>query len=90
MCFLDRQAVLQVLADHILDSDKILLKKRVLQVEHRVDGVTVKCDDASSYYGDIVVGADGAYSIVRREMWRTANAVAPGDISEKEQNNIIT
>lgn len=90
MCFLDRQAVLRVLADHILDKSKLLLKKRVVNVIHEYDGVTVICGDQSSYRGDIIIGADGVHSKVRSEMWRTADATTPGDIPDEEKNSMIS
>lgn len=89
MCFLDRQAVLRVLASKLVNLDKVFLMKRVIEVEHRDDGVTVLCDDATSYDGDIVVGADGTYSKIRREMWRKANSMAPGEIPLNEQKSML-
>ncbi|KAK5132877.1 hypothetical protein LTR08_008397 [Meristemomyces frigidus] len=88
MCFLDREAVLQVLADHIRDKDRILLTKRVRSIQHRADGVVVACEDGTSYHGDVVVGSDGVYSRVRQEMWRTANETSPGEISQREQESM--
>lgn len=32
--------------------------------------VHVQAEDGSSYTGEIVVGADGVHSAVRKEMWR--------------------
>lgn len=89
MCFLDRQVVLRVLADHVLEPDRILLNKRVQQVLHQFGGVTVTCQDGTFYEGDIVVGADGAYSWVRFEMWRTANEQSSGCIPKQEQESMV-
>ena len=88
MCFLDRQAVLRVLANHIFEPRRILLNKRVQQVLHRPEGVTVACDDGTLYEGDVVVGADGAYSRVRSEMWRIASEQSPNSIPKQEQENM--
>ncbi|ETS86467.1 hypothetical protein PFICI_00295 [Pestalotiopsis fici W106-1] len=88
MCFLDRQNVLQALADRIENSKNILLDKRVKNIFHSTDSVRVDCDDGTSYHGDIVVGADGTHSVVRKAMWRTASLEAPGEIPETEQGSM--
>ncbi|KAF9308438.1 hypothetical protein BG003_011107, partial [Podila horticola] len=49
---------------------RILLGKRVLSLTQNQDSVMVQCSDNSSYHGDILVGADGAYSAVRQNLYR--------------------
>jgi 2-polyprenyl-6-methoxyphenol hydroxylase-like FAD-dependent oxidoreductase len=89
MCFLDRQSVLQILAEHIADRSKVLLDKRLVKAEHGPKGVTVACLDGTSYEGDILVGADGIFSTVRQEMWRAADAESPGAISDIEKGTML-
>ncbi|KAF8983517.1 hypothetical protein BGZ52_000839 [Haplosporangium bisporale] len=48
----------------------ILLQKKVLSFEQSDEGVTINCSDSSSYTGDILVGADGAYSAVRQNLFK--------------------
>ncbi|GJJ74501.1 hypothetical protein EMPS_06859 [Entomortierella parvispora] len=50
--------------------DKILLGKKILRVEEEDDKVFIHCSDNSSYEGDILVGADGAYSAVRQSIFK--------------------
>jgi len=75
--FLDRSHVLRVLAKNVQDQSKILINKKVAHVEHSSSRVVVQCSDGTSYSGEIVVGADGISSKIRREMWRAAE----GEIS---------
>jgi 2-polyprenyl-6-methoxyphenol hydroxylase-like FAD-dependent oxidoreductase len=89
MCFLDRQTVLRILAKHVWDSKKLLLSKRIVEANEDSEGVTIYCEDGTTYSGDILVGSDGAHSIVRREMWRAADLRSPGEISEEEKNSMI-
>ncbi|KAG0369308.1 hypothetical protein BC939DRAFT_476897 [Gamsiella multidivaricata] len=49
---------------------KIFRGKKVVSIEETVDHVVVKCSDDSQYQGDIVVGADGAYSGVRQSLFK--------------------
>lgn len=49
---------------------KILFGKKVLSTMHNSDGVMIRCSDNSSYQGDILVGADGAYSAVRQTLYK--------------------
>ncbi|GJJ74504.1 hypothetical protein EMPS_06862 [Entomortierella parvispora] len=50
--------------------DKILLSKKVLRVEEEDDKVFIHCSDNTSYEGDVLVGADGAYSAVRQNIMK--------------------
>jgi 2-polyprenyl-6-methoxyphenol hydroxylase-like FAD-dependent oxidoreductase len=72
MIFIDRQMLMQVLARNVKRKNQILVGKRVTEVIPSADGVTVKTKDGDSYTGDILVGADGIHSVVRKEMWRLA------------------
>ncbi|GJJ74382.1 hypothetical protein EMPS_06740 [Entomortierella parvispora] len=53
--------------------DRILLSKKILKVEEEDDKVFIHCSDNSSYEGDVLVGADGAYSAVRQSIFKDMN-----------------
>ncbi|KAG0310431.1 hypothetical protein BGZ97_012561 [Linnemannia gamsii] len=62
-----------------LPAHKIHLDKKIVNVtqdlqEDGVDGITIHCADETTYRGDILVGADGAYSAVRRSIYKQAAA----------------
>ncbi|KAF9370495.1 hypothetical protein CPC16_003667, partial [Podila verticillata] len=50
--------------------EAVLLGKRVLSFSQDDSGVVVRCSDNSYYTGDILVGADGAYSAVRQQLYK--------------------
>jgi len=61
-----------VLYDMILDKipkGKVHLSKRVLSIHNGENEVRVECADGSTFTGDIIVGADGAYSSVRQGLF---------------------
>ncbi|KAF9429190.1 hypothetical protein BGZ76_001687 [Entomortierella beljakovae] len=49
--------------------EKISFNKKVVDIEEKDDKVTIKCSDGTSYSGDILIGADGAHSKVRKSMY---------------------
>ncbi|KAF9106461.1 hypothetical protein BGX27_009166 [Mortierella sp. AM989] len=67
---LDRPAFYNVLLKN-LPKQKILYNKRVLSVTQDEGGATAKCSDGSAYLSDIIVGADGAYSAVRQNIYKS-------------------
>lgn len=75
--FSDRQDILQVLYDNLKDKSKILVGKKLSLVRQQRNGITVVCEDGSSYTGDILAGADGVNSKARSEMWRLADEQDP-------------
>ncbi|KOC07347.1 FAD binding domain protein [Aspergillus flavus AF70] len=79
VCFLDRQRALRALIASITRKDKMLPNKAVLQINQTDSGVSVNCEDGSSYQGDVVVGCDGVNSkaSTRSEMCRLANEEDP-------------
>ncbi|KAF9996606.1 hypothetical protein BGZ65_007813 [Modicella reniformis] len=51
--------------------EKIHFGKKVLSIKHPTEGgVSINCSDNTAYSGDILVGADGAYSGVRQSLYR--------------------
>ncbi|KAL4755992.1 FAD-dependent oxidoreductase [Aspergillus foveolatus] len=89
IAFLDRQKLLEILYTKLSDRSRIQLRSRVVSVLASDDGVTVTTDDAQTYTGQLVVGADGVHSRVRSEMWKAAQKLGQG-IMIKEQQGIAT
>ncbi|KAF9906429.1 hypothetical protein EC991_000676 [Linnemannia zychae] len=58
-----------------IPSHKILYNKRVLTTKHEDDEVVIHCHDNTTYGGSILVGADGAYSSVRQNMYKDMSAL---------------
>ncbi|KAF9206814.1 hypothetical protein BGZ49_001756 [Haplosporangium sp. Z 27] len=49
--------------------NRILFSKRVLSVGQSDNGVLIRCTDGCTHEGDILIGADGAYSAVRQSLY---------------------
>ncbi len=63
-------------------NDIVLFNKRFSRYETTNDGrITVHCEDGSSYTADLVVGADGANSSVRKQFLPHAQRVSTGVFS---------
>ncbi|KAF9921575.1 hypothetical protein FBU30_008367 [Linnemannia zychae] len=52
-----------------IPSKKILFGRRVLNILEKGDKVMVQTTDGRMFEGDILVGADGAYSVVRQRLY---------------------
>ncbi|KAG6357457.1 hypothetical protein INS49_013334 [Diaporthe citri] len=87
--FVDRQMILAALWRNLKHQDNVLVSKKVTKVELESSRVKVVTGDGSSYYGDILVGADGVHSNVRNEMWRIADALEPGYIPASEHKECL-
>ncbi|KAF5005580.1 hypothetical protein FDECE_7987 [Fusarium decemcellulare] len=85
MIFLDRQSLLQVLYDNINDKSKVMTNKRVMKVELNANTVTAVASDASTFEGDILIGADGVHSSIRGEMRRLARDRQPNWFETNEE-----
>ncbi|THY17079.1 FAD/NAD(P)-binding domain-containing protein [Aureobasidium pullulans] len=85
--FSDRQDILQVLYDNLKDKSRILVGKKLSLVRQQRNGITVVCEDGSSYTGDILAGADGVNSKARSEMWRLADEQDP-ELVKADKNSL--
>ncbi|KAG9064168.1 hypothetical protein KI688_003356 [Linnemannia hyalina] len=64
---------------------KIHFSKRVLSIVENDEKVTIQTADNGLYEGDIVVGADGAYSAVRQRMYETLKQEGKLPKSDQEE-----
>lgn len=71
---MDRPSLYRLLLSRI-SPNNIITGKRVSDIEQNQDGVLVRCSDNSVFTGDILVGADGAYSCVRRCLYRDLRTI---------------
>ncbi|KAF9547130.1 hypothetical protein EC957_008810 [Mortierella hygrophila] len=53
----------------LIPAEKIHFSKRVLTISEKEERVKIQTADNCTYEGDILVGADGAYSAVRQRMY---------------------
>lgn len=61
---------------------RIYFGKKVLSMENGGNGVLIRCSDGYEADGDILVGADGAYSAVRQSLYeklKKVNRLPPSD-----------
>lgn len=56
-----------------IDHDSIRINKKVIKIEQHKYFAKVFCEDSSEYVSEFVIGADGAWSITRNEMYRHIN-----------------
>ncbi|KAF9082715.1 hypothetical protein BGX23_012188 [Mortierella sp. AD031] len=68
-----------------IPSQKIHTNKRVLNVSEEEEKVTVQTADGCVYTGDILVGADGAYSAVRQRLYERLKADGTLPKSDQEE-----
>ena len=83
--FLPRYHCLNVLHGQIRNKSAIHMQKELISVSILGEKVRVRTKDGSVYTGNILIGADGVRSHVRREVWRIADSERPGYISNRDK-----
>ncbi|ETS74575.1 hypothetical protein PFICI_13059 [Pestalotiopsis fici W106-1] len=86
--FMERYELLRVLYRHVAEKDRILVNKKVVRIDSDDDKATIHTRDGSVFEAQIVVGADGVHSAVRKEMWRNADESDPAAIPKCDRENI--
>lgn len=69
-CLLHRADVHEVLhgAVQVLGADAVSLNTRVAAIDEHAQGATVRCVDGRQFDGDLVIGADGIHSVLRKRV----------------------
>ncbi|KAL3471460.1 hypothetical protein BJX99DRAFT_237342 [Aspergillus californicus] len=92
LAFLDRQKVLQHLADSLPDTGRVSTRQSVVKIQQYKNSTRVYTQDGSCFQGDLIVGADGVHSLVREEMWRLAaeagSEIFRSPVKEKEAMSV--
>ncbi|KAI0393308.1 FAD/NAD(P)-binding domain-containing protein [Xylariaceae sp. FL0594] len=86
--FFDRRVFLDVLYDQVKCKDRILTSKRIDRIDLLPDSVKVVTDQGEAFSGDIVIGAGGIHSAVRREMRHHAEIPSPGLFDPAEEEKV--
>ncbi|KAF7555017.1 hypothetical protein G7Z17_g2516 [Cylindrodendrum hubeiense] len=88
--FMERRVALEILFKHLPSKDKVITSRRVIRAEQLVDKVRLYTKDGSQYEADVVIGADGIHSTLRREIWKMAADADPSFVSEVESKAMKT
>ncbi|KAG0051526.1 hypothetical protein BGZ83_003606 [Gryganskiella cystojenkinii] len=68
-CILSRPDLYDLLLTRVPE-EKIHLGKKIESIQQNRDDVMIRCEDHTTYHGDILVGADGGYSCVRESLYK--------------------
>ncbi|KAG0228603.1 hypothetical protein BGX31_006506 [Mortierella sp. GBA43] len=78
---ISRATFYEILAK-IVPTEKLLMSKKILSLLQNKEGVLIRCSDNTTYHGDILVGADGAYSAVRQSLYK--DLIKKGDLPRSD------
>ncbi|KAI7824105.1 hypothetical protein BC939DRAFT_450580 [Gamsiella multidivaricata] len=86
-----RPRLYEVMFDRV-PAEKVFMNRKVLALEQNHLGVMIRCNDGSQYHGDILIGADGAYSSVRQALYKKmlAKNVLPKSDNESLAPSFVT
>ncbi|KAG0210504.1 hypothetical protein BGX33_004857 [Mortierella sp. NVP41] len=68
-----------------LPANRVLFNKKIVRISEKDDKVVVEAADNTTYEGDLLVGADGAYSTVRQHLYDTLKMESKLPLSDQEE-----
>lgn len=81
----NRYDLVSILHNHIREKSRLLVNQKVVRIDGLEDKVVVHTAAGDVFEAQMIVGADGVHSAVRREMWRNAEMAGPGAIPEEDK-----
>ncbi|KAF9578771.1 hypothetical protein BGW38_005272 [Lunasporangiospora selenospora] len=69
-----------------IPKERIHFSKKVASTRQDDKQVTIECEDGTSYTGDMLVGADGAYSVVRQSLYK--ELAEKGTLSQNDSQSL--
>ncbi|KAF9405557.1 hypothetical protein BGZ94_003480 [Podila epigama] len=67
---------------------RVYMSKKIKSIQQNNEGVMIRCIDGSNYHGDILVGADGAYSAVRQSLYKQLDQQGKLPAEDKEDMSL--
>ncbi|KAF6816901.1 FAD binding domain protein [Colletotrichum plurivorum] len=86
--FFNRHDLVSILHKHVREKERLLVNQKVVRIDGLEDKVVVHTAAGDVFEAQMIVGADGVHSAVRREMWRNAETAGPGAIPEEDKKPI--
>lgn len=80
--FIDRHRFLASMYEGIVDKTKIHTREGLVSFIETADGVTVRTDQGNVFEGNILIGADGVHSEVRKQLAAQIEARDPGSAND--------
>lgn len=76
--FFNRYDLLCVLHKNIREKERLLVNQKIVRVDNYEDRVVVHTKAGDVFEAQMLIGADGVRSTVRKEMWRNAEESGVG------------
>ena len=76
----------QALYNSIVDKSKFLTGRKVKSIEHSEAEVVVRCENGEAFRGDVLLGADGTHSFVRKEMRKLIEIQDGKDLEQEKRS----
>ncbi|KAG8157756.1 hypothetical protein KVR01_012418 [Diaporthe batatas] len=86
--FFNRYDLLCVLHKNIREKDRLLVNQKIVRVDNFKDRVVVQTKAGDVFEAQMLIGADGVRSTVRKEMWRDAEE-SGAEIPKEDKKEII-
>ncbi|KPM46506.1 hypothetical protein AK830_g175 [Neonectria ditissima] len=88
--FMERRVALEILFKNLKRKESVLTGQRIVRVEQDDGKVRLFTKEGREFEADVVIGADGVHSTLRREIWRMSEKMDSSFVSEKESQAVKT
>lgn len=74
-----------MLYKHVREKHRLLNNQKIVHIDNLEDRAVVQTKAGDVFEAQVVIGADGVRSTVRKEMWRNAAVAGPSAVPEADK-----